>query len=335
MDLSIIIVNYNTTHHLKKCLDSIYGYTSKLRYEVIIVDNNSPEREIEKLQLLYSHAQFLFRAVNEGFGAGCNYGCRHACGKYLLFINPDVILLNNVIHELFEFMEKNLEVAVASPIYIENDGYLTEIYSHFPGFIQEFNKAFGTGFITHNSRPLPNKGKQSKTQFEVDWVMGSFMFVRTDVFKHVGGFDENFFLYYEDIDLQYAIRNLGYKILYYSSSVVRHLKRSSIRTYNGENLYYYHMTRSNLIYMHKHFGFLKRNSIRMLYLTGISLRIMSLPLRKKFRGKRKQKLFQYIRNLRQYFSVSNSIYNSKSFRSDSWDSNRRQLVDRDGFWKID
>ncbi len=330
---SIIIINYNTQNYLRKCLDSINNFTHNLEYEVIVVDNNSSDRSIEFLLTDYPKINFLFRDVNDGFGAGCNFGARHATGKYFLFINPDVILLDNVVYELFKLMESDPCIAVVSPIYIEDDNNVIYTYNNFPGFVWEFSEAFGNIFSDLLFKLFPRQKLNLKEPFEVNWVMGSFMFIKAEIFKLIQGFDENFFLYYEDIDLQFRIKKLGYKINYYPNALVKHIKRGSVRSYSGENLYYYHMTRSNLIYMYKHFGFVKRNLIRIFHLLGIMIRFLTLPLRSTYTFKKKQKLFQYITKLKQFLSCKKSIFNREFLKPSLANDNMKQITVKDSFWQ--
>ncbi len=333
MDVSVIIVNYNTTTHLKNCLDSLLSFTSKYLFEVIVVDNNSPNRDIESIQECYPKVRFLFRDINDGFGSGCNYGSRYAEGKYLLFVNPDIIFLDNIYNDLFQIIEKNSSVDVISPIYVEDDGTKTYTYDKFPGYNWNISEAFGNVFSRLGSKFFPNQEPEKRNPFEVDWVMGSCIFIRSLVFRHVKGFDETFFLYYEDIDLQYRIKRLGYKIFYNPLTSVKHIKRVSVRTFNGENLYYYHMTRSNLIYMYKHYSFFKRNLIRVLHLVGIAIRVFTLPFRKIYSSKRKQKLKQYKTKFKQFLSSKDSIYKKKYVKINLEDVKRSQIVYHDKFWQ--
>ena len=333
MDISIIIVNYNTTDFLSKCIDSIQYHTIDVEYEIIVIDNNSTIREIEKYPLKYSSVKFYFRNCNDGFGAGCNYGAQKASGKYLLFLNPDVVLISNILSNIFLLMEDNNDIAVTSPIYLEDSGKIGYTYNNFPNFKWEIYEAFGYGTSRKIRKLLSRDEIVNKIPFEVDWVMGSFIFTRSNVFNNIQGFDENIFLYYEDVDLQYRIKENGFKILCLPYLQIKHFKRSSVRSYAGENLYYYHITRSNLIYMYKHFNFINRNIIRLFFITGIIFRMLFLLFRIKFRGKKKQKLSQYKFMLRLYLSRKEQIYKSKYINESNALYDKKQSEVFDEFWK--
>lgn len=334
MDLSIIIVNYNTHEYLRNCLDSLLTHTENLEFEVFVVDNNSPDRYIEKFPGLYPGVKFLFKLVNDGFGAGCNYGLRYSAGKYILFLNPDVIINNNAIHTLYKFIESNPDIAVISPIYGGACEDIKFTSGSFPGYLWEVTEALGNIFMKLYCKWFEEDKSDIKFPFEVNWVMGSFMMCNKSVLNNLKGFDENFFLYYEDIDLQLRIKKLGFKIYYHPGAQIEHVKRSSVRTFDGENTYYYHMTRSNLIYMYKHFGFFKRNIIRSLHLFGIIIRILSLPLRKVYREKKKQKLNQYIIKWKQFVAKRDTIFANTILSMVKTENGKTQVISNDKFWQI-
>lgn len=300
MDISIIIVNYNTYTFLLKCLLSITSYTKDLKYEIIVVDNNSTDRDIEQLKILYPDIKLILNNENNGFGDGCNIGAASAEGKFLLFINPDVEFACNVNFAMFKLMESDSNIAVSSPIYFEDDGSVTFSFNKFPGYGWNVAEAFANVVYRIKTKITGQEHDYKDKVFEVDWVMGSYMFIRHDVFKKVNGFDNIFFLYYEDIDLQYRIKKLGYRIVYNGFEHISHFKRSSVRSIEGENLFYYQMTRSNLIYCYKHFGFMKRNLIRGIHISGIVMRVLGLLFRRDFKNCRRQKFHQYLVKLKQY-----------------------------------
>lgn len=336
MVLSVIIVNYNTTEHLRSCLDSIFKYTANIEFEVIIVDNNSPNREIETIIIDFPSIKLFLRKKNDGFGAGCNFGANKANGKYLAFINPDVIIASNIFKDYAEKLDNNENIAVISPMYIDkdNDNAVIPINKEIPGYNWAIAEAFGNIVNRITDKIKINDSKSIVGPFFVDWVMGSFIFIRSYVFAEVAGFDEDFFLYYEDIDLQLRIRKQNHLIQYDPSHFIKHFERSSIRTFKGENIYYYHMTRSHLLYSYKHFGFLMRLNIRILHLLGIVLRILLLPFRSDFTEKRAQKLLQYCTKFKQYaFYGKNKLIKSKYAHLQFSGEDKKQISSKDKFWK--
>jgi len=309
LNVSVIIVNYNTTDHLQKCLKAIFNFTTLINFEVIVVDNNSPDRCIENLPNEFPKVRFFFRDVNDGFGAACNFGVKNAKGKYFLFANPDIIIEQNSLKEIFNYMENNSNVALSSGILFGDNGENVHTFNYFPDLGWEFMEASGKGTGKRIKQLLSNEKVVSKSSvaLEVDWTMGAFMFVRAEVFKRINGFDEIFFLYYEDVDLQKRIINLGYKIVVLPSVRIFHFERGSVRSFEGENIYFFHMHRSRIIYFYKHSNFFYRNTVRAMHIAGYFFRLITLPFRKKFKGKEKQKLYQYILILKIYFSSKEKI----------------------------
>ncbi len=332
MDLSIVIVNYNTSEHLRSCLDSIYKFTKDIEYEIIIVDNNSPERDIEDFKDLYPQARLYLRDENDGFGAGCNYGAGKSKGKHIAFINPDVVINSNLLKAFYDLLESNPSFAVIAPVYLESDGTESRLYRELPGYLQSIADAYGSFLYDLVRKLFPLSKEDPNAPFESTWVYGSFIYLKKAVFDEVKGFDENYFLYFEDIDLQYRIGNKGYIIQYHPGFKINHFERSSIRSYQGENLYYYHMTRSYLLYMYKHFSFLKRSILRIIAITGILFRSVTIIFRKDYSKKRMQKYSQLYTKFRQYVSSENKLKEGKYFKFTPHLDDREQIIHKDKFW---
>ena len=295
MDLSIIIVNYNTTDHLDKCLDSLYKFIKTVSFEVIVVDNDSSDRTIEAFTSRYSEAKFYFRKVNDGFGAGCNFGVSKSEGKKLLFINPDIEFIDSSFLKLLEFLEANPDAGACSGLLLDENNSPAYNFNSFPDYSWEFKNAFGIGVDSTISELLSHKNitTSDKSPFEVDWFHGAFLLVDRNVFLTVGGFDEKIFLYYEDVDLQKKIKETGKKIFCLPDVSVKHFTQSSVRSKEGRKTYYYNMHLYKLYYMQKNFGMLKRSVIRVAYILGYLNRIVLLPFRRKFKGRISEKLEHY------------------------------------------
>lgn len=136
--VTIIIVNYNTADHLKDCLKSIIEFTKQIDYEIIVADNNSTIRDIENFPAMFPNVRFIFRNVNDGFGAGCNCAAKFAKGKYLIFVNPDIVIVDDVIHKLCSFMEENIELGACSPLLMDFEDNIAYNFNEFPNLIWEF-----------------------------------------------------------------------------------------------------------------------------------------------------------------------------------------------------
>jgi GT2 family glycosyltransferase len=302
VSLSIIIVNYNTDVYLDKCLSSIIKLIENVEYEIIIIDNNSPIREIEELSRKYKFAKFIFRNVNDGFGAGCNYGAKIAVGKYLAFVNPDIIFYKNVFNELINVFEEDDKLGVCSPIFIDSQNKISFTFNTFPDIIWEFYEFIGKGYERRIKKLLSNENiiEKSKSPYYVDWVTGACMIVKKEVFNKVEGFDKSFFLYYEDVDLQLKISKLGYRNAILPSCSVFHSVNCSTKSLEGENIYIYNMYKSKLIYYKKNTTFAYSLFIRLFHILGILFRIIFLYFRNRYKDKRKVKIKQYLSILEYY-----------------------------------
>ena len=226
IDVSIIIVNYNLTESIRKLLKSIQNYASEIKYEVIIVDNNSPDRSIKNLEHEFPDFQFIWLGTNCGFGCGNNAGEKISKGKYLLFLNPDTYLVSNLLLELFTFAEGHTNFGVIAPRLIFPDGRNQGSYAKYPNIKQEFLYAIRlTGIAFSAYYKLKDFFYRSSEFYFVDFVFGSCLFIRRDIFESVNGFDEDFFLFSEETDLCYRIKKYKkQKIVYWKKARIVHEK---------------------------------------------------------------------------------------------------------------
>ena len=170
MLISIIIINYNTTDYLLSCLNSIIKETKDVEYEIIVVDNNSPDRKIEEFPQLYPTVNFQFRKVNYGFGDGCDYGVKISKGDYLYFMNPDIILKNNCLLFFLNYLVNHPDVAICSGILTDNIDNPIYTYNKFPGIYWETTEALlGNGENKINKLIKERKLDTNTEPFEVDW----------------------------------------------------------------------------------------------------------------------------------------------------------------------
>jgi GT2 family glycosyltransferase len=299
---SIIIVNYNTHYHLEKCLDSIKKNISGSNYEVIIIDNNSPDRTIEKIAKNYTKYNFFFLKQNNGFGAGCNYGAQKAKGKYLLFLNPDIELIDDSLNNLADFLDNNRNTGACSGLLVDSKGKVSYNFNSFPSYSWEFKEAFGIFINRAIKRLLSNSNITNDKPFEVDWFHGACLMIRKDLFEELGGFDENIFLYYEDVDLQKRIKEKGYKIFCIPKVKMFHATQSSVSSKEGQKVFHFHMHSGKLLYHKKHSGIIKQIFIRAIYIVAYIIKLPLIFLRRKFKGQRKNRFMYNILILKVYMT---------------------------------
>lgn len=230
MDVSVIIVNYNTKELTKACIDSVFAQTSGLSFEVILVDNASTDGSIELFEK-DDRIHFIESGGNLGFGKANNLGYQYATGKYLFLLNSDTLLLNNAIKEFFLQMEQHDEsIACMGCLLIDAKQKPTHSYGRFPTFWNEVvRKPFRTlqrlffvrnRFDGYDDGPLSVMDERC---FEVEYVTGADLFMRKTVADQFGLFDPDFFMYYEECEMQYRYRKHGYRSAITDAPKVQHL----------------------------------------------------------------------------------------------------------------
>ncbi|MBX3044080.1 MAG: glycosyltransferase [Candidatus Kapabacteria bacterium] len=230
-DVSIVIVNYNVRDYLYKCLKSVEDAAGKLRIQTIVVDNNSQDGSIEFLEPLFPQVKFISSYENLGFSKANNLGFTFASGKYILILNPDTILQENTLDVMYDYMENHTEVGISVCKILNADGsFQAACRRGFPTPWASFCKLFGLQTLFPKSKLF---GRYNQTFLSVDEtyyteaVSGAFMFARADVIREVGGFDTDFFMYGEDIDLCYRSFLAGYKNAYVHTTSIIHYKGES------------------------------------------------------------------------------------------------------------
>lgn len=204
-DIAVILINYNSSEHSINCIRSIIENTSKnVHYQIIITDNCSERKDYLQLKSFCDKVDFpgleLHRsAINSGFGGGNMFGVQFANAKYLAFVNNDTLFKNDCLFILKKALDNNSNIGIAgAQAYKENGDFMISL-DHFASPVREI---IGRSILeTSNPKKYPNRKKRYENPLQVNFVPGSFMFVRANDFYEVGGFDTNIFLYYEETDL--------------------------------------------------------------------------------------------------------------------------------------
>jgi GT2 family glycosyltransferase len=246
MDVSIIIVNYNTSLLLRNCINSIIHFTSDIKFEIIVVDNSSKDDSCKMIRELFPSVTLFVSKTNLGFGRANNKGVELARGKYLLLLNSDTILFNNAIKFFFDFMEQdnNHEIGVCGGNLLKSDMSPNFSYSlYYPSLFSILcYRSHFTFLLNNESFNATNKIK------DVAIIIGADLFMRRDLFNEINGFDPKFFMYVEDGDLLYRIKKKNYRIVSNPNVEIIHLQGASSNT-----IFKYKMEiTSYLIYFKKH-----------------------------------------------------------------------------------
>lgn len=233
IDLSIIIVNYNVKEFLLNLLQSIQNAKNDLSLEIIVVDNASDDGSVELVKEKYPDVNLIVNKTNIGFGAANNQALKIARGKYFLLINPDTIVKENTFKEMINFFEKNPSTGIAGCKVLNPDGTLQLACRRgFPGPWTSFTKVMGLSRLFPKSKLFARYNLtylDENQTYEVDAISGAFMMMRRELYQKIGGFDQQFFMYGEDLDLCYRAQKSGYKVFYVHTTEIIHFKGESTK----------------------------------------------------------------------------------------------------------
>jgi GT2 family glycosyltransferase len=234
MQLSIIIINYNTFSLTCKCIASLYEFTKNLDFEIILVDNASTECDAELFKTQFPKIVLIKSPENLGFAKGNNLGLQHAKGEYILLLNSDIELIENSISVCLEKMQNNSQIGVVSPQLIYPDGTIQHIAGRFPSIGYELIELFRLHKI-FGSKSLLGFYFDYQTETYADWVWGAFFLTKKEIIEKMPQkkLPDDFFMYFEDVQWCYFIKQLGYKILYTPETKSIHYVSASSKA-NGE-----------------------------------------------------------------------------------------------------
>jgi N-acetylglucosaminyl-diphospho-decaprenol L-rhamnosyltransferase len=254
MKTDVILVNWNTGAYLKECVESLLHEETHNIGKIIIVDNNSSDESINilpKNKLI----KVIKKKKNHGFGKACNIGAKYSNEKYLLFLNPDTRVFRNTIGKSLEFMEKseNQKIAISGVQMIDASKNVVKSCSYFPTASRFLFKSTGLDNFIKN-RGLLMKDFDHTNSILVDQIIGAFFLIRAEVFFKLNGFDERFFLYFDDVDLSQRSHNLGYVSFF--NSDIKCFHRGGVSSDNDKVSRQINYLKSRVIYAKKHFTFL-------------------------------------------------------------------------------
>jgi GT2 family glycosyltransferase len=269
IDVSIIIVNYNTKDLILQCLQSIFENTVDISFEVIVVDNASVDGSCTAIKEKFPQVYLVSSENNLGFGKANNLGAKLASGTFLFLLNSDTLLIENSIKILKEFLEKSNDptVAVVGCKLLDKNKKPHISYGNFPSVYQEIFeygllKIFKKYYAEKLSLSIVDKGTEKKN---VDYIIGADMFFIKSIFDAIGGFDEDFFLYYEETEICFRLTRLGYKIVWNPDTSIIHYIGSSGKTAENFNYWIFEQLQiSKNLYYKKCHGNLMAKSIKYL-----------------------------------------------------------------------
>lgn len=244
MDLSIIIVNYNTRVLTLQCISSIYESNIDNSFEVFVVDNNSSDNSIEAIRQQFPNVLLIENKENVGFSKANNQAIKQATGAFVLLLNSDTIVKENTLSIMLQYMKENEDVGAAGCEVLLPDGTLDKAcHRGFPTPSASFYYMSGLA-KKYSNNPRFNLYHKSYLNMrkihEIDCLVGAFMIVRAETIKQVGMLDETFFMYGEDVDWCYRIKEAGWKIIYNPKTSIIHYKGASSRKKPAKIVYEFH-----------------------------------------------------------------------------------------------
>ena len=277
MLLSVIIVNYNVKYFLGICLKSVEKAVAGVEAEIIVIDNASVDGSLDYLKPKFPLVKFVENKQNIGFGKANNQGLSISKGKYILFLNPDTIVAEDSLTDCLFFIDTTAKAGACGVRMIDGSGrFLPESKRGFPAPMTAFYKLSGLAAMFPRTRlfakyylgHLPEKEKN-----EVDVLAGAFFLTSKKVLDEIGAFDEQFFMYGEDVDLSYRIQQAGYKNFYNPSTTIIHFKGES--TKKGSLDYIRLFYRAMSIFVKKHYG--KNKSKWFSFAIRLGIWVRALP----------------------------------------------------------
>ena len=229
MELSVIIVNKDTPEISREAVESVLRTIKKVEFEVIVVDNSNRKEHV--LESFDSRVRVIEGVINKGFGNACNIGVSNSSGEYILFLNSDTVLFQDTVDVAFSFFKSQENIgALGVRQLLENGKLDAGCKRGFPTPLNSLYYFFGLSKIFPKSKRFGAYQQtfiDEKDIVEVDCISGAFMLIEKRVFNFVGGFDEDFFLYGEDVDLCYRLKKAGFRNFYFGKVCFLHYKNSS------------------------------------------------------------------------------------------------------------
>lgn len=283
IDVSIVIINFNTANITIDCLNDVIRKTKDINYEIILIDNSSKVSDVEILSKFASKhniIKFIKNKTNLGFSEGNNQGISQALGRYVLLLNSDTRLNTNVIGKMVNWMDKHPKAAISSCQLLNRDGSIQGTGGAFPRldkvalWMLMLDDVPGVDLLIKPFHPAHKqsfyKGAFPKQPTQTDWVTGAYLLIRTDVAKQVSGFDKDYFMYTEEVDLCYRVKKLGWQVWLLPSYEIVHLGGAS----SSSEFPLLSEFKNLKLFYKKHYPLWQLSLIKILFKTGILIRVI-------------------------------------------------------------
>jgi GT2 family glycosyltransferase len=278
IEVSIVIVNWNTGHLLRGCLRSIIEQTSEVSFEIFVVDNASQDGSAEMVWAEYPGVQLIANLQNRGFAAANNQGIRAASGRYILLLNPDTIILEAAISRCVRFADVHTDVGVVGCQVLEDECRIQRTGFSFPNPWNLFLSLSGLSRAFARSRLFgqPELGWWDRdSEQDLDVISGMFMLVRREAIEQVGLMDESYFVYSEEVDWCYRFSRAGWRRVFTPCARIIHLDGGSKSTSQVSIKMFVQLQKSSLIYHRKNLGFAAWSLAKMIYIASNAVRTVA------------------------------------------------------------
>ena len=272
IDLTLILISWNTSKELKSCLYSVRDAINDA-VQVIVVDNASGDDTVEMIHSEFPWVHLIANKTNYGFGKGCNIGLRESLGRYIFFLNPDSAIEKESLKSIVEFGDSHPEAGILGIKVMNPNGTLQYSCRHFPtvaaGLFRNsiLGKFFPKNPYTRDYLMVDWNHNQPQ---EVDWVSGCALVIRKETIEELGGFDERFFMYCEDVDLAYRAKQKNWKVMYFPGAVSIHSRSKSSDKSPNHMIFEFH--KSMYRFFKKHYAPNSSIIIRLLVPLGLIAR---------------------------------------------------------------
>lgn len=302
VDLSIIIVSWNVADLLRACLTSIYAHPTPLELETIVVDSASSDNSVEMVCNEFPQVTLLPQRENLGYTRCNNIGLQAAHGRHLLLLNPDTEIIGDALAQLVAYLDAHADVGIVGPHTLNTDGSIQSTRRRFPTkTLAFFESTWLEGFFPQSALAWYRVSEQADSAtFDVDWVQGSALMARREVYAGIGGLDEGYVMFYEEMDWCKRTKDAGWRVVYVGSAQITHHGGKSTDQVAARK--HIHYNESRLRYFKKYHGALFAQVLRVFLLAGylwqIALESFKALIghKREIRGARVQAYWQVIRS---------------------------------------
>jgi len=260
---SVVIVTWNSEEFISDCINSLYKYGKPWISKIVVVDNYSADRTVEILESQFPDIVVIKNQANLGFGRANNIGIAECGSEYVMLLNPDTKFIDKTPLNLISFLSLHQDVAMAGPRIVTSSGQENP-YRGFPEFLTVFLHELGADKVCYG-----DIGESAK---EVDWLTAACVCLRKDAIQQAGGFDTDYFLYCEDMDLCRRLHRLGWRMMYFPASTIYHYVGGSEKLWQKST--FLHIKKGLVLFISKHYGIRRALSVRFALFLGLSVKLI-------------------------------------------------------------